>query len=139
MCLYTKDSKLKTTDRDIPCFKVIVRTRDGLYRPYFRQEYAIHEDIVKGARPYEARGEAMGLKVFNALYSWGEGLVHTFKYYADLYQAMRHALVFECTIPSGTEYLEGVDNNGTPCYAARRIVFGRLVYDGTRIGEEKFG
>ncbi len=53
-------------------------------------------------------------------------MCHYYHMYLDLFK--NDAYVFECKIPSGTEYYDGVDTSSVSGYASERIVFVKKLY-----------
>ena len=134
MCLYCKDSKLKVAEEDIVCFKVV--TFDfvvGCYRPFFQfKNHWIPIGVINGLEPYVPEGDAVPeCDELLCEYAWGRGLVHAYK---NRFEGGASCLVgpyvniYRCVIPKGVEYVEGEDDAGCPCYAAKRLVFGERVY-----------
>ena len=139
MCLRIKNSVPKVAEKDIICYKMLEerdhdRWKGYTYRSPF-QELPIKDEIVLGLWQYVGLGDRP-IKDINGYPSISEGYIHTYKtllnaeemcnYYTKLFENDVH--VFECKIPAGTEYYDGLDSNLLPGYASERIVFVKKLF-----------
>ena len=145
MCLEVKKTKegdlpLKVADRDIRCMKVLEVDDEG-YRTPYRYKH-LHPDIISGEVAFVADRSVPGdyeEENFTAMHEEyaeiGAGAVHTYAYTEESDKAIRNevaflrrmgcpraTVVFECVIPKGTEYMEGVYEKHK-CYGSKSIRF----------------
>ena len=139
MCLRIKNSVPKVAENDIICYKMLEECQQERWRGYTYhspfQEIPIKDEIVHGLFPYVGEGDR-SIKDVNGHPSVSEGYIHTYKtllnaeemcnYYTKLFENDVH--VFECKIPAGTEYYDGLDSNLLPGYASERIVFVKKLF-----------
>lgn len=146
MCLYTKKGELqrKIAKEDIQCFKVMQRTENGrLITPYTHTCLEVgklyiddkDEDIREG-KTFIGKEDYSHYAPFYKIY---KGFYHTFKGKNDAIKACErlnknllrcegsHQVHF-CVIPSGTEYIEGMDNDMTDNYASKSIILGDCIH-----------
>lgn len=135
MCLRI-NSVPKVAEEDIICYKMLEECKlEGYtYHSPF-QELPIKDEIVLGLWPYVGLGDR-SIKDVNGHPSVSEGYIHTYKtllnaeemcnYYTKLFENDIH--LFECKIPAGTEYYDGLDSNLLPGYASERIVFVKKLF-----------
>lgn len=135
MCLRI-NSAPKVAEEDIICYKMLEECRLEGY-PYMSPflENPITSEIVYGLWPYVGLGDR-SIKDVNCYPSVSEGYIHTYKtlltaeemcnYYTKLFENDCH--LFECKIPAGTEYYDGVDSNSLQGYASERIVFVKKLF-----------
>ena len=150
MCLKVKKTEegvlpVKIADKDIRCMKVLEVDEYGYRTPYRYKQ--LHPDVVGGKEDFVAERNAPGdyeedeEETFVAMHEEyaeiGAGAVHTYAYTEDSDKAIRSevaflrrmwcpraTVVFECVIPEGTEYIEGV-YEGHKCYGSKSIRFVR--------------
>lgn len=147
MCLEVKKTKegdlpLKIADKDIRCMKVLEVDECG-YRTPYRYKY-LHQDIISGEVAFVADRSVPGdyeeetfLAMHEEYAEIGAGAVHTYAYTKESDKAIRNevlflrrmgcpraTVVFECVIPKGTEYMEGVYEKHK-CYGSKSIRFVR--------------
>lgn len=154
MCLYTNKGRLETADRDITVYKLIevepgwgepcqcARSRllghpeSYSYITYYVLD-AIDRECVENGKPYKAEGVARRRRSLAGGYShaYTAGLVHTLAEKDDAIALNAEcpgpnglAIVYRCTIPKGTKYVEGVEDTGYRSYASKRIVFEEPVF-----------
>ena len=144
MCLYVKRKKIKTAEEDIVCYKVLKYMKSShsptgtiLCTPFANQ--MVSEEIVNGNFDFEAVGTPKIEQEHNNEYSISEGYIHTCAnkesadvmylqcvYYHETYCANQFE-IYECVIPKGTRYYEGVYNNekriSRASYASEKIRF----------------
>ena len=135
MCLRINGAP-KVAEEDIICYKMLEECKlEGYkYKSPF-QEQPIDNQIVYGFWQYVGLGDR-SIKDINGYPSISEGYIHTYKallvaeemciYYTKLFENDVH--LFECKIPAGTEYYEGVDSNFLSGYASERIVFVKKLF-----------
>lgn len=133
MCLYIKDQQsVKVAETDIVCYKLLEKCKLEGY-PYQSpfMEQPITAEIVFGLYPYVGLGDR-AIQVDRCGYMFiSGGYIHTYKYklvaeeMLDYFQNKfeNDCHLFECKIPAGTEYYEGLDNNFLATYASDKIVF----------------
>ena len=139
MCLRTKTKEPLYAEEDMVCYKVVKESKaEGC--PYMTpyEESLIHENVVKGMWMFVAHGRKKieETNSLNTSYDIGEGYIHTYKtlphgkymteHLESLIEGGFH--LFECVIPSGSEYYVGVDSNGFPSYASEKIKFTKIIY-----------
>ena len=145
MCLEVKKTKegnlpLKIADRDIRCMKVLEEDDEGYRTPYRYKR--VHPDIISGEVAFVADRSYLGdyeVENFTAMHEEyaeiGAGAVHTYAFTEESDKAIRNevaflrrmwcpraTVVFECVIPKGTEYMEGVYEKHK-CYGSKSIRF----------------
>lgn len=146
MCLEVKKTEegnlpVKTADRDIRCMKVL-ELYEGVYStPYMCRR--VPDEAVRGEEDFTADRSQPGDYEEESLFGVfeyaeiGAGAIHTFAYTEDSDRAIRGEItflrrhycpratvVFECVIPEGTEYMEGV-YDGHKCYGSKSVRFVR--------------
>lgn len=137
MCLYSKEYGASCAKEPIKCYKVLRRYDENdsvfYYSPYYGDR-AIDSLTIKGELPYCALGKVtvvenkIGLNDGN--FKVTKGFIHTYKdfFAAELIAWPEDSYsIFECEIPVGTEYYEGVDDSGRPNYASECIIFKKIV------------
>jgi len=136
MCLRIKNSVPKVAEEDIICYKMLEECElEGYTYQSPVKEYPINDEIVCGLWPYVGLGDR-SIKDINGFPSISEGYIHTYEtlliaegmynYCTNLFEKNFH--VFECKIPSGTEYYDGVDGYSLSGYASERIVFVKKMF-----------
>ena len=129
MCLYSKTVKPKKANKDIICYKVLIKDkRTGAMRsPVAGYTFEPNKEYT-----------AERAKRFDRM-EIGSGYFHTFDviYEANKFRratsrwtcSMHDAVVFRCKIPEGTSYYEGVDNCYRHGYASKKLVLLEEVYE----------
>jgi len=131
MCLII-NSAAKVAEEDIICYKMLEECKlaGHPYMSPFRGNPIKHE-IVYGLCPYVGEGDGT-IQVDNCGHLIiTEGYIHTYKTLLDAEELCNYCTkyyendchLFECKIPAGTEYYDGVDSNSISGYASERIVF----------------
>lgn len=136
MCLYInkkdRQQPIKVAETDITCYKILEECKLEGY-PYKSPfvEHPIRGEIIIGLYYYVALGEKSIKCQFGRHPFISEGYIHTYKSKIDAeymlgicqnrFESDCH--LFECKIPSGTEYYEGLDDNFLATYASDKIVF----------------
>lgn len=135
---------MKVAGKDIRCMKILEEDQWGYRTPYRFNE--VTPEVVRGEKDFTADRSAPGDYVSESRYvgagyvcvEIGAGAVHTYAYTKDSDKAIRSevsflrrqyycpraAVVFECVIPEGTEYIEGI-YDGEKCYGSKSIRFVR--------------
>lgn len=134
MCLITDEKKkFKVAKKDIVCYKAVEFVKNGNMFKTFYWFGTIPFECIDGKEPYKAKGSIKnGTRIVNGKASYGLGLIHTFAE-ENLEQfrrcfKQRSIRIYECVIPKGTKYIDGVDEGRTACYGSCKIVFKRLTY-----------
>lgn len=142
MCLKAKDFstggliRTKQTTKDVVCYKVVRYCAPGAadYPMYWTpfEDVVIPMDVIKGETPFEPAYKGLGEgRTFGF---FGAGAIHSVK---DLDHAIlirnwcadhccpgfMEIKVFQCHIPEGSYYVEGVDDWGGEGYASDALVF----------------
>ena len=137
MCLRINSGVPKVSKKDIICYKMLEECKLRGY-PYMSpiQENPIKHEIVYGLCPYVGEGDRVIQIDHCGHLIISEGYIHTYKckivaekivnYYQNRFENNFH--LFECKIPAGTEYYEGVDSNSLSGYASERIVFVKKLF-----------
>ena len=127
MCLFTYFLKPKIADKDIVCYKLVVRTKiKGVYKSSFqgfeyiiRQLYTNNLDIrfadkvIKNLCPsYPHLG----------IYAVEEGMFHSYEnhLYPVILSPLPNCALLKCIIPKGAYYFEGYFDE-SPSYASSQI------------------
>lgn len=136
MCLNI-NSSAKVAEEDIICYKMLEECKLEEY-PYMSpfQENPIKPEIVCGLWQYVGLGDKTIKQDNCGQLNVSEGYIHTYKfkavaeeicnYYTNRFDNDCH--LFECKIPAGTEYYEGLDTNFLSSYASERIVFVKKLF-----------
>jgi hypothetical protein len=144
MCLFVKNNKVKIAKEDIICYKVLKYLKSShsptgtvLCTPFADQ--IISESVLNGDFDFEAVGTPKIEQEYDNEYSISEGYIHTCAdkdsantiylqcaYYHEYYCANKFE-IYECIIPKGTRYYEGVYNHekriSRASYASEKIRF----------------
>lgn len=153
MCIRTNQEKLEAAKEDITVYKLI-DVNPGVFglsrcmlfehpeKYHYNSFYEfalIDKNCVENKQPFIAKGYARSTKLSLGArykYSYGEGLIHTFENEDDAMKSMEpndfdaFAILYKCTIPKGTEYIKGVEDDGFPSYASKKIIFEEPVHFG---------
>lgn len=135
MCLYSEENKLKVADQDIVCYKLVDKMVGVEYYTSPIRDFYIPQGVINGKLPYIAEQSSKDNKhdytcSVGNLFQFGPGLIHTFKHQPkkiigyDESSPWKEEL-FECIIPKGTKYVEGVDTSMCEGYASEKIFFKR--------------
>ena len=158
MCIRTNQKNLKIAEKDITVYKLI--EVDPAKRDFFQsrekllienpQKYIfmthylyriIPQDCFENNSPFKAKGLAKHEENYSETqdykYRYTSGLIHSFKYKKDSLNVLKdfsyinlYTILYKCTIPKGTEYIEGVEDNNFTSYAAKQIIFNEPVHFG---------
>lgn len=144
MCLFVKNNNVKVAKKDIVCYKVLKYMKSSnsptgtiLCTPFANQ--MVSEEIVNGNFDFEAVGTPKIEQENDNEYSISEGYIHTCAdkesadavylqcvYYHESYCANKFE-IYECVIPKGTRYYEGVLSHdkliSRASYASEKIRF----------------
>jgi hypothetical protein len=128
MCLYTKETKLKTAKEDIVCYKVLLNdfSSNVLYTPYLYKIIRWADILLHN--PIKAEGWVRKRRLFqDAPISFNCGLIHTFQNIEAAKDSFLGVIInrykiFQCIIPKGTKYIDGKDDNGRCTYASKLII-----------------
>lgn len=136
MCLYI-NSAAKVAEEDIICYKMLEECKLEGY-PYKSPfiGHPIRAEIMLGLYPYIGLGEKSIKSKFGEHPFISEGYIHAYKTLFDAEDMCNyctkyfenHVRLFECKIPAGTEYYDGVDRNSISGYASERIVFVKELF-----------
>lgn len=137
MCLKTKNENPCVADTDITCYKVLVETKaDGYpYMTPFMEEF-VTDEIINGKLDFIGLGTKTVLRKTESDYGVvTKGFIHTYQRIIngiEMRQSMTHIFehdchLFECKIPAGTEYYEGIDDNGIYSFASDKIIFVKKI------------
>lgn len=130
MCLISNYPELKVATEDIVCWKILYyNPRSGYETPFQHQK--VPKSVVFGEEPFvadENDSVIVGLRT-DGNFDYNAGVIHTYvlKYQADYWTYLSMDHLFECRIPKGTLFVEGVDSSGDCCFASKKIVFVRKV------------
>lgn len=158
MCIRTNQEKLEAAKEDITVYKLIdvnpgvfalknydlsrcmlFEQPEKYHYNSFYQFALIDKNCVENKQPFIAKGYARSTELSLGArykYSYGKGLIHTFENEDDALKSMEpndfdaFAILYKCTIPKGTEYIKGVEDDGFPSYAAKKIIFEEPVHFG---------
>lgn len=125
MCLYTKETKLKTAKENIVCYKVLVSYSSStiLYTPYVFKTILWTDILLHN--PIKAEGRVRKRRQFpHDPASFNGGLIHTYSTIKDaktICDGPQHK-IYQCIIPKGTKYIDGKDDNGRCTYASKLII-----------------
>ena len=116
MCLRASVVGKQIADRDIYCFKVLIKcfAKDIKWQTPYRGTH-VNDDVIQGKKFFEAIGkEENGHRISG-------GFIHMFTdiNIAEDFASFWHGSVFECYIPKGTEYYIGLDDD----ICAKKIKF----------------
>lgn len=118
MCLYSRNKEPLIADKDIPCYKTLIRESSGVYiSPVQEMEYIIGDFNYPLNEPKEPILDDYNAIMFGStVYIVGDGYLHCYtdvnkseeffkniKENQDLYNVGR-LCVFECYIPKGSKY-----------------------------------
>ena len=124
MCLYSTTVKPKKADKDITCYKVLIKDRrtGTLRAPVANYTYEPDPNKVYTAE----RAKRVDRKEITS------GYFHTFDhvYTANRYSCVLNrwiapnhtAVIFKCKIPKGSYYFTGIDNNNRFGFASKKLV-----------------
>lgn len=125
MCLITENRIPKTSDKDIICYKIMVKMpSEKLETPYQ------HASPDKG-NVLVAKGEKFITETVFGEYIVSYGYIHSFTNIEDAQlhmYCMKHGrkCIYEAVIPKGTQYLEG-DFKFMHSYASDKIILKKEV------------
>lgn len=131
MCLWTKQRTSRCAKEPIKCYKVLREEKGMLLTPY--QDKQVGNDILSGEKnlyPFKVVHEDFtGWSKHLDTFPIHSGYIHAFMTENTAMNEAKswgsHTVVYECEIPVGVEYFEGV--YGDIC--AHELKFIRKVYD----------
>lgn len=144
MCLYVKKNIITTAEKDITCYKLLIRMN---FRGEFRyctpfRNYPIKLGERVFANGYEDIGQRIKVKK-TFMYVVGGGFIHTFasiqgiksfwkrwlgQYLLDLSDL--DLVVVKCLIPKGAQYYKGTfEWTGLSSYASTELIYGDDIID----------
>lgn len=113
--------KIKKADKDIVCFKRVVKIGKNYKTPY--KHAVIPSECFKSEMEYTATGE-IDIKVSDFQNEVRGGMIHTYEYRSSAVSEMfPNEEVWVCIIPKGTEYVWGVDGHDESSFASKAIRF----------------
>lgn len=129
MCLYSKTVKPKKADKDIICYKVLIKDRQTgtLRAPVASYTYELNKvHTAERAKRIDIKEITSGyFHTFNAIYEADKFCRATSKWV----DSRQTSVIFRCKIPEGTYYYEGVDNCYRFGYASKKLVLLEEVKD----------
>jgi len=126
MCLIAKTNKLKKAENDIRCFKRIEFIIDECNNITFHTPYiyaSVPIETMIGNNDFVAMDDYFkDIEDYNGKYYIRGGLIHSYIIEGDAkHYSYDDEIIVECVIPKGTEYIEGFDSWGCPCFASRKL------------------
>ena len=133
-------------DNDIRCYKVVRRCGKKYMTPY--QDTKLSWPVIHGLVNFRAKGEEPEeIDIYDRTYADSgytflkiyDGVVHTMRFLKDAKELAEYVShrplwhqddkleIWECVIPKGSKYIQGVDSNGYPSAGSRKIRFKRKV------------
>ena len=147
MCLVTKQSKSKIASKDITCYKVLLKLENEIsntvfyvspvrHFTYFSNRTDLNNKVFKAEKAYWLEnypGDDLKQTYIDnepVSYELNSGFFHMYKDYDSAVKAVKRLVprekesyaVFECVIPKGSRYYEGV----TSIYLLPSIASDRL-------------
>ena len=137
MCLVLTQLEPKIADKDIICYKLVVKKANGIYNSLYRKfEYIIRRNYkIPETEKCILKENRFGVKILE------EGVFHSFIHEVDAfidYQEQANILIshyhfpmilsiIKCAIPKGTIYYMG-STNSMPSYASSQIKILEEIY-----------
>ena len=120
MCLLTINPIPKIADKDIVCYKLVVRTKiKGIYKSYFQGFEYIIRQLYTNNLDIRFANKSMKRYFYTGFYKIEEGMFHS--YVSHLYPAILRPLpnhtLLKCIIPKGAYYFKGFFES-FPSYAS---------------------
>lgn len=113
--------EIKRADKDIVCYKRVVKTVRGYETPY--RLALIPPLCFKSEMEYTATG-VLDIEPSSFYKKVRGGMIHTYGYKDSAISLMNpDDEVWTCVIPKGTEYVSGFDTNDELSYASKAIRF----------------
>ena len=149
MCLYVKNKEPKIADKDIKCYKIVMKYNGKYFSPYTHK--LIKNECINGDKDLVPSELFVPKNIFHQDYNYIDGIgysgyiegcmIHTFKYkknaiadndcvvpFVNCNYGNNYLFeVYECIIPKGTEYYEGTDGEWLG-YASKAIKFVQKIY-----------
>ena len=122
MCLFTYFLKPKIADKDIICYKLVVRTKiKGVYKSSFQGfEYIIRQLYTNNIKIEFSYKLIKPETIFG--YFIEEGMFHSYEnhLYPVILSPLPNCALLKCIIPKGAYYFEGYFDE-SPSYASSQI------------------
>ena len=122
MCLFTYFLKPKIADKDIVCYKLVVRTKiKGVYKSSFQGfEYIIRQLYTNNIKIEFSYKLIKPETIFG--YFIEEGMFHSYvsHLYPVILSPLPNCALLKCIIPKGAYYFEGYFDE-SPSYASSQI------------------
>ena len=122
MCLFTYFLKPKIADKDIVCYKLVVRTKiKGVYKSSFQGfEYIIRQLYTNNIKIEFSYKLIKPETIFG--YFIEEGMFHSYatNLYPIILSPLPNCALLKCIIPKGAYYFEG-SFDFSPSYASSQI------------------
>ncbi len=148
MCLITKQSQSKIASKDITCYKVLLKLENEInntvfyvspvrHFTYFSNRTDLNNKVFKAEKAYwleNSPGDDLEPTYIDDngvdTYELNSGVFHMYKDYDSAVKAVKNSVtgeressvVFECVIPKGSHYYEGV----TVIYSVPSIASDKL-------------
>lgn len=141
MCLIAKEKEPRLADENLKCYKILDDAGTQYKTPW--QRYFVNDDIVNGKETMKP--EPSSTEPENQMAMDGtigqvirDGFIHSIDGYENAVvifgiikrlfpDLIKNPVLFECEIPSGTEYFEGIDNNNYKGFASKELKFIKRV------------
>ena len=122
MCLFTYFLKPKIADKDIICYKLVVRTKiKGVYKSSFQGFEYIIRQLYTNNLDIRFANKSIKRSFYKCFYIIEEGMFHS--YVSNLYPILSPlpwCALLKCIIPKGAYYFEGYFDD-SPSYASSQI------------------
>ena len=122
MCLFTYFLKPKIADKDIICYKLVVRTKiKGVYKSSFQGFEYIIRQLYTNNLDIRFANKSIKRSFYKCFYIIEEGMFHS--YTSNLYPILSPlpwCALLKCIIPKGAYYFEGYFDE-SPSYASSQI------------------
>ena len=122
MCLFTYFLKPKIADKDIICYKLVVRTKiKGVYKSSFQGFEYIIRQLYTNNLDIRFANKSIKRSFYKCFYIIEEDMFHS--YASNLYPILSPlpwCALLKCIIPKGAYYFEGYFDE-SPSYASSQI------------------
>lgn len=141
MCLIANEKEPKVANENLKCYKILDDAGTQYKTPW--QRYFVSDDIVNGKetmKPESSSSEpenqmAMDGTIHKVI---RDGFIHSIDVYENavvilgiikrmFHDLIKNPVLFECEMPSGTEYFDGVDNNQYKGFASKELKFVKRI------------
>ena len=144
MCLVTKQSQSKIASKDITCYKVLLKLENKIndvvfyvspvwHFTYFSNYTDLNNKVFKAEKAYGLENspddDLEPSCIDDDTYKLNSGFFHMYKDYDSAVKAINNAplesyVIFECVIPKGSHYYEGITSTYLlPSIASDRLKF----------------